>query len=745
MAQTTYSPRSRQRAFLQFLFDGQEGFLCIVTIDRAKPKDDRTRLVQNFYRFPQDLDSALTYIDKSYLRKDVYFCVHLLGEERRQKQDAVAPQALWADVDECPVDELLKTPTMLIESSPDRFQAFWKLDQPMKPLEVEEVNKRMAYHHAPHGMDKGGYDLTQLLRVPYTQNHKYMPPQPVRLVSVETARSYSLKEFKEVYPAIDAKNAGDKIPFPDSLPEMDGESVISIYQAQLNPRAIRFFEEEPEEGKWSEALWQLELSLIESGVPLDEAFLVVRDAACNKFARDGRPESELWTDLVRAHYEVEAKHSPVPVTERPDYSVSPIVKFSPLLSDEERERISKRKTLVEDYIEWATSVTDAASQYHQAGVFIALSTLLAGLVTLPTSFATIRPNLWFMILGDTTLTRKSTAMDMAVDLLVEINPSALLATDGSIEGLLTALSTRPGRPSLFLRDEFTGLLEMIAKRDYFAGMLEMFTKLYDGRYQKRVLRKAQDSIEIERPIFNIFAGGIKDKTFDLLEEKHITSGFVPRFVFVIAETDLTRIKPVGPPTTGGIVERTKMIKKFRKVRDFFANAGVEVDTDEHTITLPKTWEAELTPEAWRRYNVIAQKMEQEAIDSSFEGLLTPCMSRLGVTALKIALLIAATESVGKTELIIEEEDILHAFFYIEQWRENTLQIIEGTSSGPQERRLMSVLNYIRDHPGISRADIFRRFKMNARKGEDSLLTLEQRGLIIKEKRGRGFVYTTVEI
>src|SRR6201999_3023795 len=98
------------------------------------------------------------------------------------------------------------------------------------------------------------------------------------------------------------------------------------------------------------------------------------------------------------------------------------------------------------------------------------------------------PNLWFMILGDTTLTRKTTAMDLAVDLLMDVDPDVILATDGSIEGLMQGLSTRPKRPSIFLRDEFSGLLEMMTKWDYYAGMAEVLTKLYDGKMQKRILK-----------------------------------------------------------------------------------------------------------------------------------------------------------------------------------------------------------------------------------------------------------------
>lgn len=718
------------------MFSGMEGYLCVVSIERRNNNDKK--IVEHHYEFPDQLELILEYIDRHYIHRDLYFCVHLLDKQKRTKENALPSQFLWADVDTCPVEELLKKPSLLLQSSPGKTQAFWKLDEAYTPSKIEETNKRMAYYHAPHGMDKSGYDLTQLLRIPLTMNHKYSPPQPVTILAVDTNVKYKLDDFTDVYPELTSRGIGGDIPFPGEFPDMNGDDIIRMYQGQLNPRAIKLFEDEPTTD-WSKSLWELEHCLLESGVPLDEAYLVVRDAACNKYARESRPETDLWAELVKAHHMVQEKHLPVPPSDRRNYAVSPIVKFSPILSDDERERVSKRTTLVEEYIEWAASVTDAALQYHQAGVFIVLSTLLAGKVTLPTSFATIRPNMWFMILGDTTLTRKSTAMDLAVDLLMEIDPYCLLATDGSIEGMLTALSTRPGRPSLFLRDEFTGLLEMINKRDYYAGMLEALTKLYDGRTQKKVLKK--EEINIVNPILNVFGGGIKERTLDLLEERHVTSGFIPRFVFIMADTDLTRMKPIGPPTSSGLVKKKLLTKKFAKLFEYFKNYEMEVDTDKHTLKTPKIWEAELTQDAWRRYNKILTTMEVESSESEQENLLTPCVSRLAGTGLKVALIIAATQSLDKDEIVITEEDLLHAFFYVEQWREYTLQVIEGTSSSPQERYLMKIYEYIQKNPGCQRSKIMNRFKMGSRTGQEALATLEERGLLVKQKSGKTFIYT----
>src|SRR6185437_2046072 len=137
------------------------------------------------------------------------------------------------------------------------------------------------------------------------------------------------------------------------------------------------------------------------------------------------------------------------------------------------------------------------------------------------------------------------AMNIVMDLLQDIDESLLMATDGSMEGFAQALADRPGQVSIFFRDEFTGLMESMAKKDYMAGMAEFFTGLYDSRSQVRRLRK--EEIRIKDPRLIIFAGGIKNRMQSLVTFEHVSSGFLPRFIFVTAESDPTKVKPLGKP------------------------------------------------------------------------------------------------------------------------------------------------------------------------------------------------------
>ena len=293
----------------------------------------------------------------------------------------------------------------------------------------------------------------------------------------------------------------------------------------MNPGVFRLYNEVPQED-WSGRLWRMMMLMFEAGMTRNEIYVIAQTAKCNKYDRDGREVMQLWADVCRAF----VKH-------QEDLKTVLIPEFTKvdLVTDTEVKDAQKNDTFLERYITWATSLGDAAPQYHQAGGLVILSALLSGSVQLPTAYGNMYTNLWFMILADTTLTRKSTAMDISVDLLAEIDSDLIMATDGSIEGLLQGLSLRPSKPSIFLRDEFTGLLDSMTKKDYMSGMPELLTKLYDGKLQKRMLRK--EIIEVKDPRLIIFAGGIRSKTQQLLTLEHVSSGFMPRFVFLTAESD----------------------------------------------------------------------------------------------------------------------------------------------------------------------------------------------------------------
>jgi hypothetical protein len=714
------------KEFFKFIFGTLDGYLCLVTIDRSKEKEI---VRQRFFEYPVEIDKAIDFVERKSIKVDIYFAPFLMTQARRMKEDIAETPVVWSDGDTCPIESLLIEPSAVVRTSTGRHHFYWKLDPVESPDIGEYLSKKIAYYHAEEGMDKSGWDLTQLLRVPGTYNHKKVPPQPVSKAIVIRDATYKEEDFSD-YPEVEYTNKTVSLDDID-IPDVEPEELLDKYSKHLSPRAYDLYVEIPL-GDWSRALWELECTLAEAGMTAEEIFVVARMAACNKFNREKRGDLPVWKDVQRAVMHVQDRKEKPPEI-GPERAVVNI-KAPKLLTDEQRELAKSDVTFIEEYTEWAKTLGDAATQYHPAGAFVILSTLLSGVVKLPTSFGTVVPNLWFMILADTTLTRKSTAMDNATDLLLEIDEDLLLATDGSIEGLLTAMSTRSGKPSLFLRDEVTGLLEAMAKKEYMAGMMEMLTKLYDGKHMKRILRR--EVIDVENPRLIIFSGGIRNKMVELLDYKHVGSGFLPRFIFITAESDITKLRPVGPPTNKTIEGRTGLLNKMHRIYDFYTMLPTQRATNGgKEVHLPKRWSAELTDEAWSMYNSYEVKMLNFAMESHDPTLLTPMMDRLAKSGLKAAVLISASR-LRKDKIVVDKTDLLHAFYYIEQWMEHTVYIIRNIGTSGDEQKVQRVYQKIVNEPGIMRSKLMQNFFLHKKDTDAILATLEERAVIRRERHAR---------
>jgi RepB DNA-primase from phage plasmid len=712
-----------RRAFFSLAFGASRGYIALAFLS-----PDKSKFFEEFYTYPDELPELLRSVRNRLPSHNVYFCPQLFQSKRRKKEEVLSTPTAWADLDECPPEKMLVRPSLVIESSANRWQALWSLDE-VESDDAERISKRIAYHHSTDGADRSGWDLTQLLRVPLTYNFKYNMvagvQQTVRLHDVFQSR-YRLQDFTS-YPA-GADAEVDIMPMPDlSAMPIAPENLLQEKRRMMNPRLWQLFNTEPEED-WSKPLWELHMMLFEAGFNRDESFLIAREAKCNKYARDKRSDRLLWKETCRAHARGETTAELLEVPQGPERTT--------LLTPEEQERVRLQPdSFVERYITWARGLGDAAHQYHQAGAFIILSTLLSGNVRLPTSFGTFIPNLWFMILADTTLTRKTTAMDIAMDLIEALDSDSILATDGSIEGLMTSLSLRPGRPSIFLRDEFSGLLEAMTKKDYYAGMAEVFTKLYDGKMQKRVLRK--EVLEVRDPRLILFAGGIKNKVTGLLTFEQVSSGFMPRFIFITAESDVTKLKPLGPPTDRTGNDKQLILDEMQDLQAHYQRmTTLELKNAPGKIESALIFDAEMTEEAWIRYNELEFRMLEVGTASEFRAdVLTPTYDRLSKSILKAAVLLAASRSRAE-QIVVELDDILRAIHYGEQWKIHADDIMANIGKTTYERQIVNIHKFVWRKPGCSRSQIMQHYHLNAKVTTEVFQTMEQRNLIVIRRTGK---------
>ena len=396
------------------------------------------------------------------------------------------------------------------------------------------------------------------------------------------------------------------------------------------------------------------------------------------------------------------------------------------------------ETFIDRYVDYGWSVTDAPKQYHTAGGAIILSTLICPFATLPAQHAKIRPNLWAMILAGTTVTRKSTTMDLAVKMLSEVLPPEefLMGTDGSPEGIMAELQQRDGKASLFHRDEITGFIESATKKEYNAGLLQGLTSLYDGRHEKRALRSG--NIIVKKPRLIMWCGGIRSQMTEVLSIEHIRSGFLPRFIVVSGTTTSDQIRPIGPPdnvdrsegTKEKIIEELRTIANFWTPRPKIQKLQLGTTIAKRSI-MPSEREMSATPEAWERMRHLSIDAVRMGEDSSSPDIYTPMFVRLSDSIIKIAILLAG----ARCSTIVEFNDVCQAIRHGNVFLDSAISFAQAVEQAPDinpwERKASKILDYMRARypEPLSRSAMMRQFHIKSKDLEDIERTLVQRGHI----------------
>jgi len=252
-------------------------------------------------RFFTHLSDAIDWIKEQPSGADIYFCPTKLSGKRRIKSNVLRSKFLYSDLDEIDPTKISKAyrPSHAWESSPGRYQCLWELDRAANPEDVEKGNKALAYQL---GADRGGWDLTQVLRVPGTFNNKY-PDQPrVKVLWVDPSQSRSLDSYPDTVD--DGKSsASSRGAKADALVLVQKElqRLLRRYSSKLPRKAISLLKaRRAEVGKRSDILWYLSHALIDAGLTRDAAFKLIRASVWNKYRGRADEVKRLTHELKEA-------------------------------------------------------------------------------------------------------------------------------------------------------------------------------------------------------------------------------------------------------------------------------------------------------------------------------------------------------------------------------------------------------------------------------------------------------------
>lgn len=250
-------------------------YFCLSTKSRSGKWED------HFFKRSQ-FKSLKDFVEENR-DKDLYFCPHGFRKPRRLKENAEMPKLLWADLDEVDPRELKDMPTVAWESSPGRFAAVWVLDR----FSTESLNRRFTY---AVGADKGGWDVTQVLRLPGTINYKYTSTPKVRLMWADGPTHY-VEQIEKGLPKERKVTASTNAAM----------SIYKKYEKTFSPFVRReLLKGKPKQGKRSQVFWKLTQEIMEAGATQEEAFELLSVSPWNKFRGRRDADQQLRRELDKA-------------------------------------------------------------------------------------------------------------------------------------------------------------------------------------------------------------------------------------------------------------------------------------------------------------------------------------------------------------------------------------------------------------------------------------------------------------
>lgn len=244
-------------------------------------------------------------------------------------------------------------------------------------------------------------------------------------------------------------------------------------------------------------------------------------------------------------------------------------------------------TFLWDFADYCSRQTDAPKEFIEAaglvGVSVATQGVRGRLKPFPNGLST---NLYTILIGPTTRSRKSTVQGFLKDLTHQAFPFSRLPDKETPERFTQSLADRSGNATLWTPDELgISLAEMYA-RDFMGGLEGVLLTVYGGddyTYQ----RSSGTPVAIRNPHLSIL-GASTPEALARSGTSALTSGLLPRFSIVYPE--LGPPVPVGEGDADLVEDRKALIAELRALQEF-SQANPEVHFDPMALAVLNEKEA----------------------------------------------------------------------------------------------------------------------------------------------------------
>lgn len=304
-------------------------------------------------------------------------------------------------------------------------------------------------------------------------------------------------------------------------------------------------------------------------------------------------------------------------------------------------------------------------------------------------------NVWFIFLGKTRVSRKSTIIDKVEQYIEEIAPEIALPKDFTPESLISELAERTinGVTHVaWVHDEVSQFFEALKKKDYMASTDALLSRIYDGRdYFRSTVSRGREVVK--RPYLTVLVAST-DVLPTYFSELHIRQGFLNRFLYIVPERG--KLQPLKFNTSDTVRE------EFRELGDNWLKELYHM-TDSIVV--------DLSGEAKKQYyefeSWIDQKILNEdlGIREGFYGNLPNSLLKLAALY-RISRMSPAELQNPKYLLPVEEEDVTRALTFLkkaEKWFNNVIRLMKTSTQRKNvivdEGDLEYIVSIIEKHGG----------------------------------------------
>ncbi len=418
----------------------------------------------------------------------------------------------------------------------------------------------------------------------------------------------------------------------------------------------------------------------------------------------------------------------------------PALPESAQLSDNQIQQAQTVGHWLNDYVSWSgQSANETPMNFHVGAGLYLLSVAIGRrlFVQAPWQQQIFR-NLYVMIVAVSTYYRKSAGLNLARQIAQDSIPHMLLPQPGSPENFMSMLGgvlppnfndlpdvdqkrlklgMRFAAQRGLIRDEISGLFKAFG-RDYMAGLKELIMTLYDCPAYLDSITNNKGIVIIKDAGLSILGAATPAELSTALTVGDWFNGNLARFALLTPEADYS-VRPSNPSTN-----TTDLTKRLKYLHE---QLPVEPDRIPAWSLSADIWDLCLNYEKALR--------EMTAPESSLDDRLRAIYGRLHVQAIKVAILLSASDWADNpvsNKPIVTESHWYRAQVIVEEWRQSAHRLLSDLGNHSEVRLENRILSFLSETGGVATVrETYRSLRSLRKPVVEALKALEADGKVMK--------------